>query len=96
MSETVLYLSRDDVEAVNLSMREIIDGLDRMFVEKGEGKVEMPPKPGIHTQPDAFIHAMPAYIPSLESAGMKWVSGYPANQAKGLPYIRRTVDSERS
>lgn len=87
MSDTVLYLSRNDVEAVNLSMSEIIDGLDRMFVEKGEGKVEMPPKPGIHTQPDAFIHAMPAYIPSLESAGMKWVSGYPGNQAKGLPYI---------
>ncbi len=87
MAVTVLYLSRQDVEAVNLSMAEIIDGLDRMFVEKGEGKVEMPPKPGIHTQPDAFIHAMPAYIPSLESAGMKWVSGYPTNQAKGLPYI---------
>lgn len=87
MSDTVLYLSRNDVEAVSLSMSEIIDGLDRMFVEKGEGKVEMPPKPGIHTQPDAFIHAMPAYIPSLESAGMKWVSGYPENQAKGLPYI---------
>ena len=87
MSETVLYLSKDDVEAVNLSMSEVIDGLDRMFVEKGQGKVEMPPKPGIHTQPDAFIHAMPAYIPSLESAGMKWVSGYPANQARGLPYI---------
>ncbi len=87
MSDTVLYLSRNDVEAVNLSMSEIIDGLDRMFVEKGQDKVEMPPKPGIHTQPDAFIHAMPAYIPSLESAGMKWVSGYPENQAKGLPYI---------
>ena len=87
MSDTVLYLSRSDVEAVGLSMSEIIDGLDRMFVEKGEGNVEMPPKPGIHTQPDAFIHAMPAYIPSLESAGMKWVSGYPGNQAKGLPYI---------
>lgn len=47
----------------------------------------MPPKPGIHTQPDAFIHAMPAYVPSLQAAGIKWVSGYPANQAKGLPYI---------
>ena len=87
MSDTVLYLSRSDVETANLSMAEIIDGLDRMFVEKGKGKVEMPPKPGIHTQPDAFIHAMPAYIPSLESAGMKWVSGYPENQVKGLPYI---------
>jgi ornithine cyclodeaminase/alanine dehydrogenase len=47
----------------------------------------MPPKPGIHTQPDAFIHAMPAYIPALHSAGMKWVSGYPGNQQRGLPYI---------
>lgn len=84
---TVLYLSRKDVEAVDLPMREIVDALDAMFKEKGEGRVEMPPKPGIHTRPDAFIHAMPAYIPSLEAAGMKWVSGYPGNQAKGLPYI---------
>ncbi|MCE5248744.1 ornithine cyclodeaminase family protein [bacterium] len=83
----ILYLSREDVETVNLSMGEIIDALERMFREKGEGKVEMPPKPGIHPLPDAFIHAMPAYIPSLGSAGMKWVSGYPQNQKKGLPYI---------
>ena len=85
--KTILYLSRRDVEKVDLPMSDIIDALDRMFKEKGEGKVEMPPKPGIHTMPDAFIHAMPAYIPSLGSAGMKWVSGYPDNQKKGLPYI---------
>ena len=83
----VLYLSREDVEIVNLSMREVIDALEQMFLEKGRGQVEMPPKPGIHTRPDAFIHAMPAYIPSQGAAGMKWVSGYPENQAKGLPYI---------
>ena len=84
---SILYLSRRDVEAVQLPMQEIIEALDEMFKEKGLGKVEMPPKPGIHTQPDAFIHAMPAYIPRLQAAGIKWVSGYPANQAKGLPYI---------
>jgi ornithine cyclodeaminase/alanine dehydrogenase len=83
----ILYLSRADVESINLPMMEIIDALEVMFREKGNGKVEMPPKPGIHTRPNAFIHAMPAYIPSLESAGMKWVSGYPDNQAKDLPYI---------
>lgn len=83
----LIYLSREDVEKVNISMRQIIEVLDRAFVEKGKGKVEMPPKPGIHTRPDAFIHAMPAYIPGLESAGIKWVSGYPENQKKGLPYI---------
>jgi ornithine cyclodeaminase/alanine dehydrogenase len=85
--DTFLYLSRKDVERVNVPMTDIIKALDAMFKEKGQGKVEMPPKPGIHTRPDAFIHAMPAYIPSLESAGMKWVSGYPGNQNKGLPYI---------
>ena len=88
MSEQkILYLSKKDVEQVNLGMREIIDSLEAMFKEKGQGRVEMPPKPGIHTRPDAFSHAMPAYIPAMESAGMKWVSGYPENQKKGLPYI---------
>jgi ornithine cyclodeaminase/alanine dehydrogenase len=84
---SVLYLSRKDVETIALPMQEIIDALEAMFKEKGAGRTEMPPKPGIHTRPDAFIHAMPAYIPSLQSAGMKWVSGYPDNQRKGLPYI---------
>jgi ornithine cyclodeaminase/alanine dehydrogenase len=85
--DSLLYLSRRDVEILNLPMAEIIAALDAMFKEKGAGQVEMPPKPGIHTQPDAFIHAMPAYIPSLQAAGLKWVSGYPGNQARGLPYI---------
>lgn len=83
----ILYLSRADVESVNLPMKEIIDLLEKAFKEKGNGKVEMPPKPGIHTMPDAFIHAMPAYIPAMRSAGIKWVSGYPENFKRGLPYI---------
>ncbi|MEW6567784.1 MAG: ornithine cyclodeaminase family protein [Chloroflexota bacterium] len=86
-SPQLLYLSRADVEAVALDMATIIQRLEEAFREKGEGRVEMPPKPGIHTQPDAFIHAMPAFIPALRSAGIKWVSGYPANQQRGLPYI---------
>jgi ornithine cyclodeaminase/alanine dehydrogenase len=86
-ANTFLYLSRKDVETVGLPMAEIVDALDQMFKEKGEGRVEMPPKPGIHTRKDAFIHAMPAYIPSLGSAGMKWVSGYPKNPDRNLPYI---------
>lgn len=83
----ILYLSRKDIETVNLPMQEIIELLEIAFKEKGDGKVEMPPKPGIHTMPDAFIHAMPAYIPSMRSAGIKWVSGYPENFKSGLPYI---------
>jgi ornithine cyclodeaminase/alanine dehydrogenase len=83
----LLYLSRADVERVALDMATIIKLLSEAFKENGEGRVEMPPKPGVHTQPDAFIHAMPAFIPSLRSAGIKWVSGYPDNYKRGLPYI---------
>jgi len=68
-----LYLSRADVEAVGVSMAEIIDALAVAFREHGLGHAEMPPKPGVHSRPDAFIHAMPAYIPALHAIGMKWV-----------------------
>lgn len=90
-SPGLLYLSREDVAAVGPSMAEIIAALERMFKEKGRGKVEMPPKPGIHPRPDAFIHAMPAFIPGMGAAGLKWVSGYPQNQKKGLPYIHGLI-----
>jgi ornithine cyclodeaminase/alanine dehydrogenase-like protein (mu-crystallin family) len=83
----LLYLSRADVETVALGLPSILGLLEQAFKEKASGRVEMPPKPGIHTQPDSFIHAMPAFIPSLRSAGIKWVSGYPENQSRGLPYI---------
>ncbi len=83
----VLYLSRADVEAVALDVRTIVGLLERAFREKGEGKVELPPKPGIHPRPDAFLHAMAASIPGMQAAGLKWVAGFPENPARGLPYV---------
>ena len=83
----ILYLSQADVIAAGVTMPEIIEAVESAFREKGNGATEMPPKPGVHSMPDAFIHAMPAYIPALRSIGMKWVSGYPGNGKKGLPYI---------
>lgn len=83
----VLYLSRAEVAATQVTMREVLDALLEGFAAKGTGEVEMPPKPGIHPAPDAFIHAMPAYLPTLKSAGMKWVAGFPENYRRGLPYI---------
>ncbi|MGD2165388.1 MAG: ornithine cyclodeaminase family protein [Anaerolineae bacterium] len=87
-TQTLLYLSQADVISVGLTMSEVIELVETAFREKGEGRVEMPPKPGIHPGGgDNFIHAMPAYIPAMESAGVKWVSGFPDNHKRGLPYI---------
>jgi len=68
-------------------MVDLVEVVEAAFLSKGIGHVEMPPKPGIHTRPNAFIHAMPAYIRSSDIAGMKWISGYPRNIERGLPYI---------
>jgi ornithine cyclodeaminase/alanine dehydrogenase-like protein (mu-crystallin family) len=84
----LLYLSKSDVEAVGLTMAEIIQSLKVAFRAKGEGRTEMPPKPSIHPGGgDNFMNAMLAYIPDLKSAGVKWVSGFPQNPKRGLPYI---------
>lgn len=87
MQDGLLYLSHKDVESAGVSMAGVIAELETMYAEKGHGRFEMPPKPGIHTRPDALIHAMPGYLPGMNAAGMKWVSAYPENSKKGLPYI---------
>lgn len=83
----LLYLSRTDVEKAGMEIPAIIDLLEQAFLERAAGRVEMPAKFGIHTRPDAFSHAMPAYIPEMQAAGLKWISAYPDNYRLGLPYI---------
>jgi ornithine cyclodeaminase/alanine dehydrogenase len=68
-------------------MNDIIECVEEGFRQKGRGDFEMPPKPGIHPAPDSFIHAMPAFLPKLRAAGIKWISGYPENVNRDLPYI---------
>jgi ornithine cyclodeaminase/alanine dehydrogenase len=86
--DQLLYLSKADVETIGITMAEIIESVKVAFCAKGEGRTEMPPKPGIHPGGgDNFIHAMPAYIADLKSAGIKWVGGFPQNLQKGLPYV---------
>ena len=83
----IVYLSRSAVESLKMPMTEVLEAVENGFRLRGLGKTEMPPKPGIHPVKDCFIHAMPAYVREVEAAGLKWVSGYPPNMAKKLPYI---------
>ncbi len=83
----LLYLSRSDVASLGLDMPTAINLLEQAFKEKAAGKVEMPAKLGIYPRKDAFSHAMPAHIPALNAAGMKWVSSYAGNNQRGLPNI---------
>ena len=60
---TLRYLSRGDVESLDIPMEEIIHAVEAALREKGLGTAEMPPKPGSPSRsPTAFIHAMPAFL----------------------------------
>lgn len=83
----ILYLNREDVANLNLSMADIINVVEVGLKEHGTKNVEMPAKPGVHSYLDAFIHAMPVYLPRLRIICMKWVSGYPEARKYNLPYI---------
>lgn len=83
----MLYLSQEDILDLDIPLGEVIDLVEKGLFEHGKGRVENPPKPGIHSKPDSFIHAMPAYFRGLGIGGLKWVSGYPSNRALGLPQI---------
>jgi ornithine cyclodeaminase/alanine dehydrogenase len=82
-----IYLSQEDILELDIPMKKVIELVELGLKEHGKGRVENPPKPGIHSKPDAFIHAMPAYYEKLGIGGLKWVSGYPSNRRMGLPQI---------
>lgn len=84
----IRVLSLAEIKGLGIEVEEVMDEVEKGFSLKGEGKVELPAKIGIHPRKDCFIHAMPCFVgDKADVAGIKWVSGYPANQAKGLPYI---------
>src|SRR5918992_87484 len=86
MSE-LLYLARGDVARLLPPIPEQLDLVEATYRALAAGRVELPPKPGVHPRTDSFIHAMPAYLADEDVVALKWVAGYPANKARGLPYI---------
>ena len=83
----LLHLSRAEVSALLPPIPERIAIVERTYRALAAGRVELPPKPGIHPRPDSFIHAMPAYLLDDDIAALKWIGGFPANRERGLPYI---------
>ncbi len=83
----IVYLTRREVAGLLPPLADQVDLAERTYVALAAGRVELPPKPGIHPREDAFIHAMPAYLADADVAALKWISGYPENKARGLPYI---------
>jgi alanine dehydrogenase len=62
------------------------NAVESAFADHGRGLVQMPPKVYV-TLPVGDFRTMPAYIPSLNIAGVKIVNVHPDNPARGLPTV---------
>lgn len=87
----LLYLSRDDVAALDLAMLDVLDAVTESFRRKGAGEAQLPPKIGVSAGDGAFAHAMPAAVPAAGALGVKWVAAFPGNPARGLPTIHAVI-----
>ncbi|CAJ36837.1 ornithine cyclodeaminase family protein [Methanocella arvoryzae] len=86
----VRLLSSSDIEAA-VAMDDVIPAVERIFGEYSEGKVIMPPKMYLDIPGSGDFRAMPAYVPSLNTAGLKWVNVHPGNREHRLPTVMATV-----
>lgn len=91
------YLSASDVRAAMPPLPERLALAETTMLGLVEGG-ELPPKIGLHPRPEgSFAHAMPALLRgtagdgSGDRLGMKWVLGFLANAALGLPAIHGLV-----
>jgi ornithine cyclodeaminase/alanine dehydrogenase len=76
-----------DIQDVGLTLDDCIDIVEQSFSEHAAKEVQNPPKLPVYPLPDAFINAMPAFLPRKGACGMKWISGFPTNVPKGLPAL---------
>jgi alanine dehydrogenase len=86
----VRLLSGRDV-AETVTMDDIVPAVEHVFGEYAEGRVIMPPKIYLDIPGQGDFRAMPAYVPSVGTAGMKWVSVHPDNPQHGLPTVMATI-----
>lgn len=86
----VRLLSDDDVKRL-FSMKDAIPAVEHVFAEYAEGRVEMPSKIYLEVKGYGDFRAMPSYVPSINTAGIKWVNVHPDNPSKDLPTVMATT-----
>ncbi|MDR7001231.1 ornithine cyclodeaminase family protein [Neobacillus niacini] len=82
IGKEMLYLSQKEVLGIGLSEKEILNLTKDALIAHGKKEYEMPAKIGVHPFPEVFFHAMPAYVPSKQAVGAKWIECYPNNPSK--------------
>jgi len=85
MIAEILFLSRQDLMALGIQVKDVIAQVEDAIRQQGLGQVNQPDKIGLHYSHDGALHAMPAHIGAQNALGIKWVGSVPTNGDRGLP-----------
>jgi len=87
-ARTIRFLSSKEVIAA-LPMEAAVKAMKRAFILLSAGEAVVPPRVSIETaRKDGSMLFMPSYLPCENSMGVKLLSLFPGNAARGLPYIQ--------
>ena len=83
-----MYLTHKDTASVGIGPAEALETAEMVLLEHSKGNYQNPPKPSLYLPENSFFDAMPAYLPGLNAAGIKWLSAFPGNSSHGIPPIQ--------
>ena len=92
MGGKLRLINQGEVEQT-LSMTEVLKLVEQAFLERGNGRAQMPPKSYVFfPRHNGDLRVMPAYLETLNEPGVKLVSVHPDNPTKyGLPTVLATI-----
>ena len=85
----MLVLSREEIRSV-FTMRDAIEADKEAFVLHSQGRTQVPLRAGVDA-PEGTCLFMPAFVGGIDRPGIKIVSVFPGNAARGKPVIPALV-----
>lgn len=84
----ILYLTREEIRGLNIPKDMLKAQMEKALSMYSLGETQMPAKSHVFPDTQSVYIGMPALIPGIESAGVKWVGAYNHNVKNiGLPAL---------
>jgi ornithine cyclodeaminase len=82
----ILFLSKDDVDALDLGLQEIMDAIELGLKAHGQKKVVMPSKDHLALDyPEKLFNILKGYVEPIDVAGVKVIGDFQKNYEHNLP-----------
>ena len=82
----LLFLSKDDMDSLDLGLSEVVDAIERGLIAHGQNKVIMPSKSHLVLDfPEKLFNVLKGYVEPVDAAGVKVIGDFHGNYKHGLP-----------